>query len=72
MGWCGGSSLADQLWETVRDKLKPTDRVLIAREWVGIFEHEDCDTMLESRVGEDAGIDNSDEERGSYFPWQER
>jgi hypothetical protein len=70
MGWCSGGELADQLWITVRNKLKPTDRVLIARAWVDIFESEDCDVMLETVVGDDAGIENGDDDRGSYFSWQ--
>lgn len=71
MAWSEGAELADALWATVEKYLPKTKRREIARDWVGIFEVRDCDAMLETTVGEAAGIKTS-EIRGSYFPWQER
>lgn len=71
MSWVSGADLADELWRTVCKKLKPTDRILIARAWVDMFESRGCDSMLGTIVGEDAGTECT-EEKGSYFPWQEK
>jgi hypothetical protein len=70
MGWASGSDLADALWASVEKYLPKTKRQLIAQDWVLMFEVRDCDTMLETRVGEVAGI-KTDDEQGSHFPWQD-
>lgn len=69
MGWNSGGDLADELWDTIEHLLPKNKRTKIARQWVEILEGHDCDIMLETEVGEAAGI-NNDEDRGSYFPWR--
>jgi len=57
MGWAGGSRLADDVWDVIRDLIPDSkQRALTAREIIKLFEHEDCDTIDEAEIlCEDAG-----------------
>jgi hypothetical protein len=70
VAWSDGAELADALWATIEKHIPKPKRQTIARDWVAIFEVRDCDAMLETAVGEAAGIKTT-ETRGSYFPWQD-
>jgi hypothetical protein len=69
MGWNSGAEIADRVWRVVRRRIPKRQREEVARAIVEIFEGEDCDTMLETEVGEAAGIVH-EEGRGSRFAWQ--
>ena len=67
MGWCGGASIAESVWELVRKHIPKNKREKIAGEIVDIFESEDADTMYEAaQLMEDAGRDyeEDDEDEG--------
>lgn len=63
MGWAGGSRLADELWDTVKKILTKGQRRDVARQWIDIFEGEDCDTMDETELIDAAGL-RYDEDTG--------
>lgn len=55
MGWASGSSLAEEVWDAVRPKLRNTDRKEVANAIIDAFEDMDCDTMDEcEQLMEDA------------------
>jgi hypothetical protein len=47
MGWASGSYLAEDIWNLVRNYIPTTDRVQVARKFVGLFKSFDCDTLQE-------------------------
>lgn len=62
MGWAGGSELATELWDLVREYIPASKKKKIARKFVDAFENEDCDTMGECEdLLEDAGISWDDD-----------
>lgn len=71
MGWGSGAILADEIWDTVKKYLPYNRRQGIAQEIVKIFESEDCDTMLETRVGEEAGIECTEELGSHWGKWHD-
>jgi hypothetical protein len=50
MGWAGGSGLAADIWDTVREYIPEEARKKVARKIVDLFENEDCDTMPEAEL----------------------
>lgn len=69
MGWGSGAELADKLWRSIYDRLPDCYKKEIAREWVHIFEQEDCDQMLETIVGEAAGIECNEQQGSHWGAW---
>lgn len=59
MGWSGGSELAEQIWEIVRDHIPDDAKQAVALDLVDLFEYEGCDTMHEcTLLMEDAGLED--------------
>ena len=50
MGWCSGSSLADEIWEIIAFHIPKDKRAKIAKALIDIFEVRDCDTMQETAL----------------------
>lgn len=48
MGWCGGASIAEEVWLLVREFVPTKDRKNIAQEIINIFRDRDADTMDEA------------------------
>jgi len=51
MGWAGGSIIAEEVWLVVSKHIpKGSQRALVAREIIDIFENADCDTINEAKT----------------------
>lgn len=56
MGWASGSSLAEDIWDLIKNDLKPKQRKIIASGLIDLFEDMDCDTIDEcEELCRDAG-----------------
>jgi len=47
MGWASGSSLAENLWDLVREHIPEKKRTKVAQAFIDEFESMDCDTIME-------------------------
>jgi hypothetical protein len=57
MGWSGGSEIAAEVWDLVKDFIPPKKRKRVAKQIVSLFEDQDCDTMYEAEdLMEAAGL----------------
>ena len=50
MGWASGSQLAEDVWDTIRPVIPPTNRKELAIAVVRLFADHDCDTLDEARI----------------------
>lgn len=48
MGWSGGSEIASEVWDIVKEFIPKKKRKVIAKQIVNLFEDNDCDTMYEA------------------------
>ncbi len=50
MGWSSGSTLAEQIWDIVKDHIPLEDQPEVAAGICSEFENHDCDTLYEARL----------------------
>lgn len=69
MGWGSGANLADKLWKDIYKYIPADRRQDAARTFVYHFENYDCDQMLETEVGQVAGIECNEEQGSHWGDW---
>lgn len=62
MGWVRGSSLADEVWEKVKEYIPEFQKQDIAYEIYELFCDEDADWDGSTELEQDAGVNQLDEE----------
>ena len=61
MGWCSGGSLADSLWQDIKNLIPKENHRKVAQAFIKRFEDEDCDVMEETVLWDIAGYRETEE-----------
>lgn len=67
MGWSGGSYVAEQVWDLIKDFIPKNKKKKVAREIIDIMEDQDCDTIDEAEELCEAAKREIDEDTGEVI-----